>query len=83
MTPERKAFAYNLSSLLCGVWFLMTGWFWAYAIALVVAYPVGLAGLLLWYLGRRLSRSSGLNNAALAVLVLGAAVSLVALLLIK
>ena len=83
MTPERKAFGYNLASLLCGIWFLMTGWFWAYAVALVVAYPVGLTGLLLWYLGRRLSRSSGLNKAALALLVLGAAASLAALLLIK
>lgn len=42
--------------LLCAVWFALMGFVWTYNAALVIAYPVGLLSLVLWWMIRREAR---------------------------
>ncbi len=35
-------------SLICALWFAVTGIFWVYWGALIVAYPVGLVSFFIW-----------------------------------
>lgn len=71
-----KAVLYNILSLVCGVWFLLTGWVWTYLANLFVAYPVGLIGLFFWYQGRKVNSTSLYNKIALGVLIAGLVVSI-------
>ena len=36
--------------LASSIWFILTSWFWAWLIALFLAYPFGLVGLICWLL---------------------------------
>ena len=79
----RRALFFNLGALLCGVWFLLTGWMWPYLANLVFSYPVALVGIVLWYFGRKIDPGSRLNNAAIALLVVGFVCSVVAIFLFR
>ena len=65
-----------IASLVCGTWFLLSGWCWTYLACLVISYPVGLLGLWLWWLGKKQDPTSKLRRPALYLLGLGLAVSL-------
>lgn len=71
-----KTFRYNLYSIFCGMFFLLTGWIWTYGMSLFTSFPFGLAGLFFWLKGRTPQKKNSLNNTAFTVLILGAAVSL-------
>jgi hypothetical protein len=73
---EKNIFRDNLISIICGIFFLLTGWIWTYGMNLFTAYPFGIAGLIFWLKGRTPERKNSLNNTALTLLILGAAVSL-------
>jgi len=73
-----RAFLFNSLSLLCGIWFLLTGWLWTYLANLFIAYPIAFIGILFWYIGRRKNPRSLLNKIALGILVAGFVVSIVA-----
>ena len=44
---SRLPLVLNLLSLLCAIWFCIYGIVWAYLLALVMAYPVGILGWVL------------------------------------
>ena len=70
---------YNILSIACGIWFLLFGMFWTYWMNLVIAYPVGIAGMFFWYKAYKINKST-LNNIALSVLIIGLICSIGALL---
>lgn len=72
-----------IASLVCGAWFLLTGWCWSYLACLVISYPVALLGLYWWWLGKKKDPASKLSRPALGLLVLGLAVSLGAIFAFK
>jgi hypothetical protein len=78
-----KGQLYNILSLVCGSWFLLTGWMWTYFANLFISYPVGLIGLFLWYQGRKVNPGSLLNKIALVALIAGLICSLGAILIFK
>ncbi|MFN8334172.1 MAG: hypothetical protein U0U09_03540 [Cyclobacteriaceae bacterium] len=82
MEGKSNAKLYYLFSIICGTWFLITGWFWAYFACLVISYPVALAGMFLWSRGRKLNPGSKANPIALWLHVAGLAISLIALLVL-
>lgn len=46
---------FRVLSILCGLFFLMTGWIWQYLMALFVL-PVGIAGMILWFSANRMAK---------------------------
>jgi hypothetical protein len=73
---------YNALSVLCGLWFLITGWIWVYYVNLVIGYPIALIGILLWKKGRQTDPANKLNKAALIIHMLAFGISLIALILL-
>jgi len=71
-----KVFLCNFLALVCGVWFLLTGWIWTYLSNLFLSYPVGLVGLFFWYQGKKINPTSLYNKIALIILIVGMVVSL-------
>ena len=66
---------YNLFSIVCGAWFLLTGWAWVFLMNLVISYPFAAAGIFLWYKGRQIDRENKWNRAALYLHVTGLVIS--------
>ena len=71
MKEEKKALFLNLGAVVCGVWFLLTGWMWPYLVNLVFSYPVAIIGFFLWYFGRKIAPGKRLNLAAISLLAAG------------
>lgn len=79
----KSAFGRDLTALLCGIWFVLTGWFWPYLANVFISFPFALLGLYCWRQGRRTAPASLLNRVAGGFLLAGAVLSLAALLLFK
>ncbi len=73
---DKKALILHVAALVCAVWFLLTGWFWAYLVNIVFSYPVALLGLVLWYFGRRADPASRLGRVVIWLLAIGLVVSI-------
>ena len=83
MKSEKKELIYNISSLVCGIWFLLTGWFWLYAINIIISYPFFLIGIFFWKKGKEINKTNILNKFAAILLILGFISSMIALYLFK
>ncbi|MBL7840011.1 MAG: hypothetical protein JNJ75_07725 [Cyclobacteriaceae bacterium] len=79
MESKSNAKLYYLFSIICGTWFLITGWIWPYFFCLVASYPVALLGIFLWSRGRKLNPGSRANPIALWLHVTALVISLIAL----
>ncbi len=77
-TKKRIAF-YNNTSLLCGIWFLLTSWLWTYLMNLVISLPFGIIGMILWYKGMKADPVNKWNKAALIVHIAGLTTSILTL----
>ena len=75
-TAER---VYNVISVICGSWFMLTSCIWIYLINLFISFPVGLVGIYFWSKGRKASPVSTLNKIAIALHGIGLVASLVTL----
>ena len=73
--PSRLPFVLNILSLLCAIWFCIYGVVWTYLIALVMAYPVGLLGLVLHLYARKVGGASRLNRAVRSLYLVGLVLS--------
>jgi hypothetical protein len=82
MEQTSRAKYYNIFSIICGVWFLFTGWFWVYLINVFISFPVALIGIFLWYKGKQAGPRSKLNRAALIIHIIAMAASLAALVIL-
>jgi len=80
MTIDKKKLIYNILALICSVWFLLLGWFWAWLINVIFVFPVAIIGFILWRLGRG-STKPLLNRMVGWLLLAGLAATLGALLL--
>jgi hypothetical protein len=85
MTDEqnKKASRYNIFALLCGIWFVLTGWMWLYAANLIFSYPVAVLGLLFWSRARKLGSRSLLGRVALWFHIAGLVASISAIFIYK
>ncbi len=84
MEPEVKsARAPLIAALLCGIWFLLTGWMWTFLICLVISYPVAGLGLYFWRVANTRDPRSKVNRAARWLLTIGLVVSVGAIFLFK
>lgn len=54
---------------------------WVYLAALFIAYPVGLAGVIMWYMARKTGKFAKLNRATMWVFIIGLILSLGSILL--
>lgn len=52
MTIERRKLIFNILALICGIWFLLLGWFWAWLVNVIFVFPVAIVGFFLWRAGR-------------------------------
>jgi hypothetical protein len=77
MTDVKSPKFYNIASIICGTWFLLTGWMWAYLVNIVFSFPVGAVGIYLWYKGKRIDPHNRANKAALIIHIAGLAISVV------
>jgi hypothetical protein len=77
MTKETWYKISNVAAIICGTWFLLTGWFWAYLAALIVAWPFGFLGFTFWMIGRN-DQKKTLNKIAGYLLLTGVAASIAA-----
>lgn len=75
-----KPSARAILSIICGVWFLLTSWFWTFLINMIISFPVGIVGIVLWYYARKSDPSSKLAKASLYLHVAGLASSILTLL---
>ena len=82
MEASTKAAYFNTGSLVCGTWFLLTGWFWVYYINLIIALPIGILGAYLWKKGKDTLPGAMLNRIAGILLVAGVVSSIAGLLIL-
>lgn len=82
MEGKSNAKLYYLFSIICGTWFLVTSWVWAYFANLIISYPVALLGLFLWSRGKKLNPGSRANKIALWLLIAGFVISIIALIIL-
>ena len=80
---KKAAFRCNLMALLCGIWFLFTGWMWAFAMNEVISYPFAVLGLVMCLRGRKLAPASSLNRWAFGLLIVGFVISIGAIFIFK
>lgn len=71
----KRARIYYIISLLCGIWFLLTGWIWGYYANVIIAYPFALLGLFFWWRGKQNHAASKLNLISFRLLIFGLIVS--------
>ncbi len=76
-TNTAKSNLYFYGALACAIWFLLTGWLWAYLVNLIVAYPFGILGLVLWYKGKKTEGNSKRYKVVEIILLTGLAASII------
>jgi hypothetical protein len=76
---EKQHTIYTVLTLICAIWFLLTGWIWIYYACLAIAYPFGLIGFWLW---RKGDQKNLWNMTAGLILAAGLALSLSSLLVL-
>ncbi len=78
--PDKRTIC-NFFAVICGLWFLLSGWVWTYLVNLVFAFPFAIIGFILWRAGRT-SEQKLLNQIAGWLLLGGLILSLVALVIL-
>ena len=66
---------YNTLSIICGTWFLLTGWIWIYYANLFISFPVAAAGIFFWSRARKIDPLSKVNRTALVIHIVGLTLS--------
>jgi hypothetical protein len=47
MTIDRKKLNFNILALICSIWFLLLGWYWAWLINVIFVFPLAIVGFIL------------------------------------
>ena len=79
--PRRSS--HSTIAIICGVWFCLTSWIWAFLFNIVISYPIGLLGFCMWLQAYQVNPNDKKNTVAIVLLGLGLASSIVAVLLVK
>jgi len=77
-----KTILYILS-ILCGVWFILTGWIWSYAAALIISYPIAIIGFLLWLIAKNKDPMHRLQKVTITIYYIGFTISILSFILIR
>jgi 4-hydroxybenzoate polyprenyltransferase len=80
---NKKARILYIISLACGIWFLAFGWAWTYLGNLIIAYPFGLIGFLLWLYAKKLDPEDRYNRICIRLLLTGLFLSIFSFFLYK
>jgi hypothetical protein len=70
-------------ALAFAVWFAITSAAWSYGAALVIAYPFGIASLILWLIGRKKDDGKTRFSLIPKILLIGLVISLIVMALLK
>lgn len=81
MSNQSFQLMFNIVAILCGIWFLLTGWIWVYGAAAFISYPIAIIGLFYWGLGKR--TDSSLSDPILTIYIISLIISLVTLITYK
>ena len=52
MNKEFRFLIYNVLALICGVWFLLVGWYWGHLFNVIFVFPIAILGFFLWRKGQ-------------------------------
>ncbi|MFZ1806586.1 MAG: hypothetical protein WAU36_05165 [Cyclobacteriaceae bacterium] len=77
MDTKTKQRILNIASLICGIWFLVTSWFWAWLINVIFSFPIGLLGVIFLYFGRKYDDNNRLNKISIIIHGLGLASAII------
>jgi hypothetical protein len=81
MTKQTWLNISNYTAIIFASWFFITGWFWAYLAALIIAWPAGVLGMIFWLIGKK-SEKKIPNKIAGYILLAGAGTSITALIIL-
>jgi hypothetical protein len=82
MESPTKGRAIDIIALLCALWFLLTSWIWIYYVNTVISFPIGLIAFWFWNSGKQERRGDAVRKITSIVLILGALVSVGALIVL-
>ncbi|MGC4023543.1 MAG: hypothetical protein QM734_17125 [Cyclobacteriaceae bacterium] len=78
MASTKRFAVYNIIAIICGIWFLLFGWFWTWYANIIIAYPFAIIGFLFWLGGRKAEKKMP-NKIAGYLLLAGLIISIAAL----
>lgn len=83
MNIDNRSRPSQIPALICGIWFLLTSWMWAWGANVVFSFPVGILAWVFWRRARKAHPGSRLNKIVPGILLVGVAASIVAIFLFK
>lgn len=83
MKKKHLSITSHILSIMAGIWFLLTGWIWAYGAALVISYPIALIGIISWYFGNWLDKKNKRTQPILLLYAFGLGISICGLYLYR
>lgn len=81
MRKETIGWLFHITSIICGIWFLLTGWIWSFLMAIFLSYPVAIIGLFFWGLGCKFTEK--LSKPILTLYITALTISLISLLIYR
>ena len=75
MASQRTLNILNILAIICGLWYVAFGWVWAWLINVLFVFPFAIAGVFLWWAGRKAEKKE-LNKVAGWLLVVGTVASI-------
>jgi hypothetical protein len=69
-----------IASMVCGVWFMLTSWVWAYLANVFISFPVGILGVVFWVIAKKLNPQNKWNRLAIILHLIGLASAVIVLL---
>jgi predicted PurR-regulated permease PerM len=77
MSTTKNSVLYYIA-LVFAIWFAITGIFWPFLLALIIAYPFGLFSLLIWFYLKKVGDPR--NKLVIKTLIIGLIISILAFL---
>lgn len=74
MASQRTLNIFNIISIICGLWYVLLGWMWAWLFNVFFVFPFAIAGFILWWFGRKAEKKI-LSKVAAWLLVVGTTAS--------
>jgi hypothetical protein len=76
MGQKSKVNFYFFASLICAIWFAVTGYLWVYYANFIISFPFAGLSLLCWHYGKKIDPNPKRYNIVFIVLGIGALVSI-------
>ncbi len=79
MQKATIGYVLTICSIICGIWFALTSWVWAYLANVFISFPVGIFGVLLWLGAKKINPDNKWNRLAIILHIAGTASALITL----